>query len=379
MVHSELRLARFGLVTAGHHFLLTALPFRRVHSRAALTSFIETANQLSINGVDRDAILIELLAVLEPHTGGRIPSVVDRYLELRRTPLTGLERFRQCVEEVLRYRGVDNPHVQQAIACIHESHGDAGLRQSQVAEAVGLTTSGLSAAFKTHTGVAFHDYLRDVRLSRAARLLARTSQSIKQVWAAVGYNDASNFTHDFKDRFAVTPTAYRARGNRSSPAGPSLSTDDRAPIAPEPLADAPDRPRILIVDDDRGSRETVTIFLQRKGYGVVPVASGRDALYVLARCRPAVIILDYHLADMPGSACLRAIRALSGSGIPAVVVFTADLHVEDDAEIRGLGATVVSKLCDLEEFERVIQSLSLLGEASITMSEDRAGLAAAAS
>jgi len=53
-----------------------------------------------------------------------------------------------------------------------------------------------------------------------------------------------------------------------------------------------DRYNILLVDDDRDIRESLTIILEKSGYSVRTAASGEEALKELEVARPDLMILD---------------------------------------------------------------------------------------
>ena len=53
------------------------------------------------------------------------------------------------------------------------------------------------------------DYLRDVRLRRAAQLLCRDDLSVDEVASKVGFSSRSHFSHTFRDHFGTSPLAFR--------------------------------------------------------------------------------------------------------------------------------------------------------------------------
>ena len=187
-------------------------------------------------------------------------------------------------------------------------------------------------------------------------MLAQSLKSIKEVWGSLGYNAAANFDHHFRDRFGMTPTEYRARAIWFSPT-------DSAHVPAKPVLGASTQPgansrRVLIVDDDQGTRETVGTRLRLDGYVVGAAATGREALDSAARDRWNIVVLDFHLPDMDGLDCLRTLRQRQPGLHPAVVLFTADWEAEDHVdEAHALGATIESKLCDFGEFERFLAAL----------------------
>src|SRR5437899_1450059 len=111
--------ARFEVVTAAHHFLLHVLPFRRQESAAALQNFVASARRVGLPVADLEAIVLRCLMVLTRHTA-RVPTLVERYLMNNQTPGACLQRFSQCISEVLRYIGITDGAVQQAISVIEQ-------------------------------------------------------------------------------------------------------------------------------------------------------------------------------------------------------------------------------------------------------------------
>lgn len=69
----------------------------------------------------------------------------------------------------------------------------------------------LGTSFKKAVGRSVADYLNDVRLSHAIRLLEDGNRSIKEIFAAVGFTNESNFYKLFKKHYGVTPKEYRMR------------------------------------------------------------------------------------------------------------------------------------------------------------------------
>ncbi len=96
------------------------------------------------------------------------------------------------------------------------------------------------------------------------------------------------------------------------------------------------RPQILLVDDDAGLRELITLRLEANGFGVVAVDSGEAALGQLAVARPDAVLTDMQMGGMDGMALFSAIHARDPS-LP-VIVLTAHGTIPDAvaATQRGL-------------------------------------------
>lgn len=76
---------------------------------------------------------------------------------------------------------------------------------------------------------------------------------------------------------------------------------------------------ILIVDDEPLLRETVALALADDGYRVTCAADGREALALLERVRPAIIVSDVTMPRMGGVALVRSLRERD-DGTPVVLV-----------------------------------------------------------
>jgi transcriptional regulator GlxA family with amidase domain len=80
---------------------------------------------------------------------------------------------------------------------------------AQLADAVLMSPRQLERRFKAGTGYSPLHYLRQLRLQRAAALLATTFEQINQIAQQVGISDARYFRRSFKEYFGVSPGEYR--------------------------------------------------------------------------------------------------------------------------------------------------------------------------
>jgi len=63
--------------------------------------------------------------------------------------------------------------------------------------------------FKKKTNQTFMDYVKNVRIGMAAKLLAETDKQITQICYECGYNNLANFNHYFRVIMKKTPSEYR--------------------------------------------------------------------------------------------------------------------------------------------------------------------------
>ncbi len=94
--------------------------------------------------------------------------------------------------------------------------------------------------------------------------------------------------------------------------------------------------RVLLVDDEEVFRETLAKLLRRRGLEVATAAGGRDALAIVAREEPHVVVLDLRMPGMDGLATLKEITALRPQ--TRVIILTGHGSVEAGVEALGAAA-----------------------------------------
>jgi DNA-binding response OmpR family regulator len=90
--------------------------------------------------------------------------------------------------------------------------------------------------------------------------------------------------------------------------------------------------KIVVIDDEPSVQEVVRAYLERNGYTVFVAGNGLEGLALAERTRPALIVLDLMLPDVPGEQICRDIR--SRSDVP-ILMLTA--KASEDERIGGLG------------------------------------------
>jgi YesN/AraC family two-component response regulator len=80
---------------------------------------------------------------------------------------------------------------------------------TEAAEFACLNPSYLSKLFKDKTKQNFVDYVLDMRMNEAKKLLERTSLKVTEITNRLGYSDITYFSNTFKRRTGLTPSEYR--------------------------------------------------------------------------------------------------------------------------------------------------------------------------
>lgn len=83
------------------------------------------------------------------------------------------------------------------------------LRLKSLADLANMSESAFCRFFKLHTGRRLSDYIIDIRLGYATRLLIDTTETIAEICFKCGYNNMSNFNRIFKRKKGCSPTEFR--------------------------------------------------------------------------------------------------------------------------------------------------------------------------
>ena len=90
-----------------------------------------------------------------------------------------------------------------------EEHYHDELRLAQLSQMVGMSDSAFSRFFKQRTGRNLGEYIVDIRLGHAARMLVDTTRTVSGICYATGFNTVCNFNRLFKKRKGCSPTDFR--------------------------------------------------------------------------------------------------------------------------------------------------------------------------
>ncbi|WP_222429933.1 helix-turn-helix transcriptional regulator [Paenibacillus cremeus] len=94
---------------------------------------------------------------------------------------------------------------------IEQQYGNGNLSLQLLSEEFGISKNYLSRLFKDEFGENFIDYVADVRMQHARRLLEETSLSIQEIAAQVGYEHYFTFNRAFKKTTGFPPSDFRKK------------------------------------------------------------------------------------------------------------------------------------------------------------------------
>jgi two-component system, OmpR family, response regulator MprA len=118
--------------------------------------------------------------------------------------------------------------------------------------------------------------------------------------------------------------------------------------------------RILVVEDETAIRELIADFLELEGYQVEQAAHGGQALAIVERVRPDLVVLDLMMPVMDGWTFARECYALSPANVIPMLVMSASHDLARSAEqLRPYGVrAVMPKPFDLDVLLAAVNRLA---------------------
>ena len=110
------------------------------------------------------------------------------------------------------YDSYSSPLSAEIISFIQEHYAEK-ITLGDISKATFYSAAYCENEFKKTTGKSIINYLIDVRISAAKKLLAESSMSCAGIAAAVGFDDANYFSRVFKKRTGYSPLRYRDYAN----------------------------------------------------------------------------------------------------------------------------------------------------------------------
>jgi len=127
------------------------------------------------------------------------------------------EKFSQKIEvnpKEITITSLDEQLIQKALACIEQNMDNPDYSVQQFSQDMGMDRTVLYKKLQSITGLAPSDFLRSIRLKRAAQFLVLGQYPVAEVAEKVGFNTPKYFTKYFKEAFGVTPSQYTQNGKK---------------------------------------------------------------------------------------------------------------------------------------------------------------------
>lgn len=175
----------------------------------------EKSDYISFNFMSEEAI--ELPLKMEKVIGNDILLLVAAYDEICRNPLPDSDTKQKaahllcCILLLLKDRAKEKSYNPLTLKIMHYLHSNYAekIKLEDIGKLTFFSPNYCENIFKRETGRSVIDYLLEIRMEEAKKLLAEGSLSLGAVSEAAGFDDYNYFSRVFKKRTGYTPSEYR--------------------------------------------------------------------------------------------------------------------------------------------------------------------------
>jgi len=110
----------------------------------------------------------------------------------------------------IEMRTANDKLMERIMRCVNNNIKNADFSIDDLCDDVGISRVHLYRKLKELTNQSPRDFIRNIRLKQAERLLLRDAYSINEIAEAVGFSRANNFSSAFKDQYGYPPLQWKA-------------------------------------------------------------------------------------------------------------------------------------------------------------------------
>ena len=169
-----------------------------------LTSQADVGNRLE--GLERgaDAFIAKPFNMEELHMS--IDNVINNVRRLK-GKFSGAQIPTALIEDP-EVKGNDELLMERIIKVVNKNLGNSDFNVDMLTAEVGISRAQLHRKMKDMTGIPASEFIRNIRLEQAARLLKEQKINITQVAYTVGFSNLAHFSTVFRKHFGISPKEY---------------------------------------------------------------------------------------------------------------------------------------------------------------------------
>ena len=169
-----------------------------------LTSKTDVANRLE--GLERgaDAFLAKPFDMEELHM------VIENLIQGRQRLKGKYSGAQKQVDKVIQpeVKGNDELLMERIMKAVNKNISNSDFNVDMLTQEVGISRAQLHRKMKEMTGISTSEFIRNIRLEQAARLLKEQKINVTQVAYTVGFSNLAHFSTIFRKYFGVAPSEY---------------------------------------------------------------------------------------------------------------------------------------------------------------------------
>ena len=169
--------------------------------------------------------------IIKPFNTEVLRSTISNLLNNRRilkNKFSGAQEQKEKVKDI-NIKSSDEALIEKIMVVINKNMSEPTLNVEMLAHEVGLSRVHLHRKLKELTNFSTRDFIKNIRMQQAAKLLKEKHLSISEVAYAVGFSNLSHFSSTFKEIFGVSPKEFTAEKNEAKTEEDSKENKEETP------------------------------------------------------------------------------------------------------------------------------------------------------
>lgn len=141
------------------------------------------------------------------------PSILEQSVEnILKTRKSLIKKFKKDIilkPKELDITSEDEIFLKKSIKIVEENFNNTEFCVNDFINEIGMSRSALYRKLKALTGQSITEFIKELKLKRAAQLISETKLTISEIAFTLGFNDLKYFRKSFKKQFNVLPSQYR--------------------------------------------------------------------------------------------------------------------------------------------------------------------------
>ena len=149
--------------------------------------------------------------VYKPFNATVLSARIKNLIESRKKLKMQFSRDLSLTPKDLTVSSPDEQFLTKLLEIVEENMSDSEFNVDRMVEKVGMSRSVFYRKLKNLTGQSANDFIKTMRLKRAAQILRQNKLTISEVSYEVGFNDPQYFSKCFSKHFGITPSQFVAK------------------------------------------------------------------------------------------------------------------------------------------------------------------------
>ncbi|WP_044117715.1 hybrid sensor histidine kinase/response regulator transcription factor [Alkaliflexus imshenetskii] len=163
-----------------------------------------TANEQKLEGLEAGAEDY----ITKPFNYEILELKIKRLIEMRQSFQHAFSRKFEIKPGEIGITSLDEKFLNKALKIVEKNIGNSEFSVERMGRELGVSRGHLYNKILALTGKTPVEFIRLMRLKRAAQYLAKSQQTVSEIAFMVGFNDPKYFSKYFKDEFGVVPSEY---------------------------------------------------------------------------------------------------------------------------------------------------------------------------